>query len=560
MITEKVAGRSVEEFRMAAIQNVVSRINAMTIVNTVAEDYYPILHTSLTVHNGISLSGKFKTSTTDTGAISYVTVLRQVDSIAPADGLGFAWTIGDGSKYNVYLVDSNPLNDDLMLNENFLLQNAGENTFLSAGKGTINTNIQYSFRMDVGLNYSIDLWIWPTSEGALNVNGVNTIKLTHSGFTPRSDGEHFGIGVLGTKGAEWYYDDLLIESSASLHTSALFKLKADSSLFPNGSSATVKFYGYGYDGTTYGLKAFMYKPLTVAWEEIGSNTSTNVTPSANTLISKTFTMGTTYRDGSDFIYFMVTTPDTGLAPSEVTTYYVSLENTSPDGIHIGGKSDIYIEDPINIVTAEQVVDNIDGRINLSSANGFASPILNVARVTVESTGDELTEFSDWALYSDNTGLAYSTREVPYLSVDPAYNLLQLRVAYRFNQKGTSIQSLLDSSEYRFIGTDSLAKIMPPVIIRVNNLEYKGTTTVDQVKELIKLYVLDNKVIVVSEIIALLMSNGATFIDTTTLDIQAYEYDHLRNVTTISSITTSYSIPSFRSGYTDAYDLTGVVKL
>jgi len=231
--------------KLSAVQDVVAKINAMTIVSTESEDYYPILHTSLSVHNGISVSGKFKTSSTNQNSVSYVTVLRQGTSKAPADGLGFAWTIGDGTKYNVYLVDSNPLNNDIMFNESFLLQNAGENTFLAAGKGVINSNVQYSFRLDVNLDYATVLYIWPTAKGGLNVNDVDTIALTHSGFIPRSDGDHFGIGVLGTKGAEWYYDDLMIQSIASLHTAALFKMKANTSNFPNGTDVTIKYYGYG---------------------------------------------------------------------------------------------------------------------------------------------------------------------------------------------------------------------------------------------------------------------------------------------------------------------------
>lgn len=559
MITER-RGLTPEENKLRIVQDVVAKINSLSIVNTKSEDYYPILHTPLTVHNGISVSGKFLTTGSVDPTLSYVTALRQNNTKAPADGLGFAWMIGAGSTYNVYLVDSNPLNDDIMLNESFILQNAGENTFLAAAKGVITANTQYSFRLDIGLNYSMDLWIWPTSEGALNVNGVNTIHASHGGFTPRSDGEHFGIAVLGTKGAEWYYDDLLIESIASLHTAALFKLKASSSLFPDGTSTTVKYYGFGYDGTTYALTAYIWKPLTATWEEMGTNDATNVTPANSTLISKTFTMNSNYRDVDEFVYVMVTTPDTTQEVSEVTTYYVSLDNAAPAGIHIGGKADIYINDPDSIVTAETLVDNIDGHVNLSTANGFAIPIMNVARVTIESTGEELVETVDWSLVTDNESLAYSTREVPYLSITPGQNLTQLRVAYRFNQKGASIQALLDSPEYRFIGTDPLAKILPPVIIRVNNLEYRGTLTVETAQELIKDYVLNTKTIVIAEIISLLMANGATFIDTTTIDVDAIEYNHLREHVSTTAITTSYAVPSFRMPYTDAYSLTGVIKL
>jgi hypothetical protein len=544
--------------KLVPVQNVIGDLNNLLQLPLISNDYWPILHTPLTVHEGISVTGKFLT-TDEEQRLSYVTVLRQDDTEAAHDGLGFAWSIGDGTKYNVYLTDNNALVEELFLTDNYLIQQTGENSFLATASGVIQADVSYSFRMDIGLTHSIDLWIWPSSLGVFNPSYPGIIYVARGGFAPRANGTHFGIAVAGTSGAEWYYDDLKINSVSSLHSVALYQLKADPSRFVDGTSATVKHYGYGLDGSTAGLYMYIYNVIADAWEYAGANTSTSITPSNSTVISKAFTMGNTYRDIDNFINIAVTTPTAGVDVTNITTYYVSLKNTAPVGIHVGGAADVYIYDPEYVVIAEQTAANVDGQINLNGVNGFVGPILNVAKVVVETTGEELIENTDWTLGTNNTGLAYSTRETPYLSIAPEFASLNLIVTYRYYSNGASIQSTLESPEYRFIGTDSLAKIMPPVFIRINNLVYSGALTIERAQELIKDYVINTKKVTVSEIVALLMSNGVSYVDTNTIDIEAVEYDHKRDHVVTSSIITTYSVPSFRGLYTDAYEMTGLVK-
>ncbi len=558
----QVAGYSALQ-RMKAIQGIISNINALT-ETPAAQNYSPILHTPLSVHAGITITGNFKT--TDTlGKLSYVTVLRQGDTVAAFDGVGFSWFVGDGTKYNVYLVDNNPLTDDILFTENSILQNLGENPFLATTSGIINTNTKYSFRLDVGINYSLDLWIWDAALGGFSETHPGLISLSYGGFTPRANGDHFGIAVSDTEGAVWYYDDLVISSATSLHTTAMFELKADISKFPNGTSTTVKHYGYGKDGTTPGLTGYIWNNVTEAWEEFGS-VGTNIgyhdydetVGPELTFLRKTFVMSDTYRGIDGFVRIAVTTPTAGLDVSDVTTYYVSLENTQPDGIHVGGKADIYVYDPTKIGIGTCTASTSDGRINLTPSEGVVLPLLNVAKIT-NILGEELVENADWSLASENVGNSYSTRDVPYLSISTEFLLTDLSIIYRYYQDGVALQNLLDAPENRFIGTDSLAKIMPPAIVNIDNLIYAGTLTIERAQEIIKDYVISVKTITTAEIIARLMAAGATYIDINTILITIDEYNEKREHTKVATMVSSYTVPSMTGLYTDEYCMTGLIK-
>jgi hypothetical protein len=547
------------------IQSVVSNINAM-LETPAAENYSPILHTPLTVHAGISVTGNFKTTDTN-GKLSYVTVLRQGNSVSAADGLGFAWYIADGTIYNVYLVDNNPLIDDIMFTSESMLQNLGENSFLATTSGVINSDTKYSFRLDIGVNYSMDLWIWDSSYGGFSETTPGIIKVNHGGFTPRSDGDHFGIAVMDTEGSEWYYDELKITSVNSLHTTAMFELKADLGKFPNGTIATVAHHGYGKDGNVPGLNGYIWNNDTEAWEAFGatydsiqSHTYDETVGPELACLRKTFIMSNTYRGTDNFIRIAVTTPTAGLDVSDVTTYYVSLENTQPAGIHIGGKSDIYIYDPTKIALGTRTLASTDGRVNLTPAEGVVLPLMNIAKVIVSATNEELTENADWSLASENVGNAYSTRDIPYLSITTEYLSLDLDITYRYYQDGVHLQTLLDTPANRFIGTDSLAKIMPPAMVNIDNLEYSGPLTITRAYEIIKDYVTSVKTFTISEIIARLMSAGASYINVATILITVNEYNEKREQTRVASVISSYTVPNMMGMYIDEYSMTGLIKL
>ena len=131
------------------------------------ENYYPIIDRPLTKHNGITITGNFETDDdTASGRLSYVTVLRDSNSLDPANGLGFAWMKGDGTMYNVYLVDNSPLANDLFISNTFVVNENGENTWKAAAKVEILVNTTYKFKLVIGEDYAISLKVWADGCGS----------------------------------------------------------------------------------------------------------------------------------------------------------------------------------------------------------------------------------------------------------------------------------------------------------------------------------------------------------------------------------------------------------
>ena len=248
-------------------------------------------------------------------------------------------------------------------------------------------------------------------------------------------------------------------------------------------------------------------------------------------------------------------------PAEVFINYINIENTKPVGISVGGKADIYITDSADILIGEQIASTPSNHISITPANGFVLPLMNVAKIVVEVSGEELQEGIDWWQFTDNVGNAYSTRENPYVTILSAYNNLDLHFYYRYNQNGVALQTMLDDPKRRFVGTDSLAKISPPTIIECETLSYSGTLTVERAQELITVYVNGASVINISAIIALLLANGATYVDISNVLFRATCYNEQRAVLFQDDIINTYSLKyDLGAFYTDAYALSGIIKL
>jgi hypothetical protein len=573
VIQENLEASASGNNNVAQDQILADQINTL-ITTPISQNYFPIMHTPIEYQNGITITGKFTTTDTSNTQLSYVTVLRNPDTLAPFDGIGFAWKTGPSTAYNIYLVDADQLDETIFLTSGELFQSLGANQFKQTVLGEILTDTQYSFKLDIASDYAMTLNIWPTANGDLNQYTLGVITVTCSAFTPASltnlhvdpTTAHFGIAIAGTQGATWTYSDLQISSAVAMHIVALCQIKADSSEFPLSSNATINCYGYGVSNTiTSGLNVYIWNSslgVTGKWELIGSNTALNTDSIDQRLISYPFKIVSKYRDASNYINIALTTPsliNTGV--NEVFINYVDLENTKPEGVSIGGKSDIYITDPKDILIGEQITSTSDSKILITPANGFVLPLLNVAKVVVEVSGEELTEGVDWILCTDNIGNAYSTREIPYISILNDYNNLDLHIYYRYNQNGVALQTMFDDPSKRFVGTDSLAKLAPPTIIKIKSLSYSGTLTVTQAQELITNYVLTTPIINVSEIIALLTANGAYFVDISTISVQAVCYDETRNILSQTDVLTTYTCPyDLGMFYTDAYALSGITKL
>jgi len=529
------------------------------------ENYYPMADRPLAKHNGIEITGNFETDDdTTTGRLSYVTVLRDVNTLDPANGYGFAWMKGDGSLYNVYLVDNSPLANDLFISNTFVINENGENTWKAAAKYEILVNTIYSFKMMVGEDYSLSLYIWPANQ-AQPVTPLLNVGAPLGALS--SIGDRFGIGVMGTNNCQWWYDDIVITSTVGIHTAVLYRLKARPSNFPVGTSATLNFYGYGIDGDSpnqlFGATAFI-RTLTSGvwnWVEMGSNTSTNASDRMTTKISKEFTIGPEYISDDEFVDMLTTTTYATTSVTDLTTYYVSLEETIGSGVHVGGCADIYVNDPSKIVVAEQTINNITGIVELSAANGFLGPIHSIIDIQIAMVGDSFIPNQDWVYVPGDISNALSIYEYPYISFNPTLSNYKVKVIYRYYQNGDPIQTLMESDIYRYSGTSNVVKIMPPVFVRFNSIQFRGSITDSSIRKLLKDYVHSlTDTISLNEIINLLYLNGVTYIDIPSLDIGIIETDYLRQAQDEVTLVTTYTKPALSAFFTDNYEMVGIGRI
>jgi hypothetical protein len=532
-----------------------------------ANNYFPIASCPLAVHAGIVVEGTFETDDdTADGRLSYVTVLRDANSMDPANGYGFAWMKGDGSKYNIYLVDNSALANDLFINKENVVNPQGENAWKAATKKALTINTRYSYKLEIGVDYSMSLKIWATS-GSEPL--VPTVSCGAPASLPAASGSHFGFGVLGTHNNQWYYGGIKVTTSSGIHTASLFQLKAHAADFPNDSNITIDYYGYGHDGveasTNWGLSAFIRKKVggVWTWVEVGTNTASDVTDRVLTKISTSFDVTTDYRDTGECIYVLVTSTYASTEVTEVSTYYISLTNTTQEGIHTGGCADIYINDTSKILLAENTISNISGSIALSAANGFYVPLHSIVQVQTALSGDALAVNSDWVLES-TAGLAYaySTLENPQLVFNPTLIDYSIRVLYRHYQSGTAIQALLDSPENRYSGTSNLAKCMPPAIVTINTLDYRGTPSVATMRSKLEDYINGaSTTITLDDILNTLYANGASWVDVVNADISVTQYDYRRVVSDPVQLTTSYTLsPSLSRFFADDTSLAALRRL
>lgn len=546
------------------------------IVNTIkpetAGNYFPIATATLPEHAGITMTGTFETDddTTD-GKLSYVTVLRDENSLDPSNGYGFAWMKGDGSKYNVYLVDNSAMANDLFINKDNVVNPQGENAWKAAARMVIDASTDvtknvYNYELTVGVDYAMSLKIWKvgTSEPV-----TPTVTCGAPSALPAANGSKVGFGVLGTTNSQWWYGGITVTTSNGIHTATLFQLKAHATDFPNGSDVTVDYYGYGHDGvggsTNWGITAFIRKKVggVWTWVEIGTNTSTDTTDHELTKISTTFEISSDYRDTAECVYLLATSTYATTEVTEVTTYYVSLTDTTLSGIHTGGCADIYINDTSKILLAENTLNNVSGSIALSKANGFYIPLHSIVQVQTALVGEDLAVNSDWVLESSaGEAYAYSTLEEPKIVFNPALIDFSVRIVYRHYQSGEAIQTLLDSPENRYSGTSNLAKCMPPAIVTINSLDYRGTPSLTTMIGHIKDYVNGaGNIISLDDILNTLYSKGASWIDVVNTDITVTQYDYRRVMWDPVQLETTYTLdPALSRFFADDTSLNGLRRL
>lgn len=169
--------------------------------------------------------------------------------------------------YNVYLVDNNALDEEILIGANRIFDSTnGINQYLQRSKYWIEGDVDYDFKIEIKENLATKAWIKPNTSGTydLKINkGATYPSYVPSAGTALSTGNanvdaldstrgHFGIGVGQTKGYEWIVKGTYVRTIDEVFPMHLFKFKIDNEKWSAVNSPfAVDFYGIGYDPTRY---------------------------------------------------------------------------------------------------------------------------------------------------------------------------------------------------------------------------------------------------------------------------------------------------------------------
>ena len=553
--------------KIKALSDVRAIFENLVSVN-VAYNFSPVLHRYMGLQTGVKLTGKFKTSDpSDDGNMCYSTFWRSENFAIPHDGVGMAWVKGDGNIYNVYIVDNDVLSNDVFVGKQIVREDLGINKFIAAGKKEILIDTWYEYSLKIKSDNSIIAKVWNNASGEPGDDdgpgaAYIIVKSGASGTAFRDGTQEdyqFGIGVHNTNGGEWFFDDLQILAIDSAYPYSLFKFKATPASFTG--PATFKYYGYGVDqDATYGLTAFLLNSGE-QWVNVGTNASTAASQVVDTEIMYELEDVGDYRNADGYIY-AATRPDGTVGEKNLNSYYTSLENVMPSGIHTGNMIDVWIDAPAKIVEEEISINSVNGVINVTDVD-FNVPIQEI--VEIIDSGDTSLTYSEWAM-TTTVGSAFSNEPLQYITLGGSYSGVSetFTIRSRYYEDGPGVQNLLDSNEYRTPGAVNVIKIKPPHVIQIDYLDYRGLLTEDQVKEHIKdfVYGLETSSFEVSDLLSYLYNQGVTYINLNTLDItiRAYNYKNVRTSGEGISVSNSYSFSGIGNFYTHSNDLLGVTKV
>lgn len=532
----------------------------------VVYNYYPVFHRYISLNAGIVITGRFKTdSTAADNTMSYITVHRTNGAISPHDGFGIAWKVGDGSTYNVYVVDNNVLQDDVWVGKSMIVQDYGINNFLQAYKIEITSNTWYEFRIEITDDYGINAWIASESSGGVDKTDPADIQFGEVfNYKPlaSSQGSHFGVSVGGTKNKEWFYSNLGITTLDDNYPIHMFKMYLDSNYFKNGDLITLNYYGVGEGINASGtvennsLRLFLYNHNETAWESIAghdNDASGDIQAYVVSGIAPTFIYNTDYVN-SDYIYVLATADTTASVSHKIKTYYIEAVNG--DGVHTGNFTDIYVDSPDRILETSYTGTVSNGVISFQGVG----PIQEIRTVAVES--GPVLEDDEWSVQYVTQGEAFASGATIKI-IPTVYNesSTSLVITYRYLSDGDSMQSFVESDNFRAPSQNNLIKVMPAYTVEITNFNYNGNVTTSELKTKIKEYInsLTSKTLTISSLISIALNNGVDSVDTSDISINI-RYTDLNGRQFVQAMVNSYTINGMGYFFTTLSDLSGISQL
>jgi hypothetical protein len=508
--------------QLKSIANELSGLVSVESLNNLS----PVFQTPIDQHVGIQIEGEFKTNdSSDEGKMSYITIKRSRNIAVPFDGYGIAWRKGDGSKYNVYIVDNDALNSDVFVNEEQIWdQTGGTNQFLAAAAKEILINTWYKFVIKIYSANGMDVWIekvdsFPST--LLPENRVVYRGQTYPPYVTQSAGEHFGLGVIETANSEWWYSKLKITSIVENYPMHLFKLKCNPENFSNGEELSLTYKGIGWGDEYNSLKWYVRNQSTADWELAGEISVGVGATSAEMTSVKSLTDITDYRDNENYVNILATPYNYLDDEHYLRSYYVGATNSLLSGIHTGNMVDVWIDSKSKIETTTQTIVMQGREYYFRTDSSFHMPIVDIVSVKRTLTSSVFEENVDYIIERPNQGKAFSTEDnIKLVFVDDSILGISLDIQYRYYSDGVGVQELMESDTFRYPGTSMLSKIMPYSIVKISKFDYRGSVaeTVIQSALINTINNISDGVIEVSDLVNAAYTAGATYVNLSTISV------------------------------------------
>lgn len=483
--------------------------------------------------------------------------------------------------YNVYLVDNDVLQEEVQLGYNAILdQSSGRNQFLQMSKYWIEPDTTYDFKLQITENLGTKVW---TRESGVSASYDLKIDrgATYPSYVPNAGEKvtsensdvqslnaergNFGIGVGETKSYEWRVDSIVISSIIQSFPMQLFRFKVDTTKWPSASAPfDVDYYGVGYDPDLFSAdgsghsrtQAAIWNPGTSSWDKLGEHTAETVDPMDDRKIEKSFTDLSTYMDTDDYIHIAASAANFGTNfPNDTNhnleSYYIELRNPQANKKHLHNAIDVYCHAPDSVSRkASSTLTINNGEVILNDP--YIQDIIEVQEANSSVTFDK----TEYTLFNNAEGEEFSKDNQIKIAFDPSFDGTQIIVIYRQWTGGSQINSYLNSSENRYPGVTIKEKIMPPAVVHVDKLEYKGNIEEQNAKEALRDFINsieEGDPLEKSDLVDVLYDLGATYVD---LDIDIRIKQYYTNLTSEEKTPSqSYRIPTSTKSRFFATDIT-----
>lgn len=460
------------------------------------------------------LSGQFMTSDdrNDPGLL-FITAYRQGPTQDPEatfkfyDGYGIAvmplngQSAADG-RHNIFVVRNSTAVREVVL-DRVIHTGWGDAAYLASVSKPLDPDTWYSFKLKFRPDGGLDFYL--TERGVpFQVEPTLSWGAYRHGMT---NATYYGIATSYSDGHQWSLEDFYISYYTNRHPIAYFEMDAAS--FPDGCYASARAYATGWDDANNdreapGIKMLGYNYATASWDLLDYHRNKPGTSGGMLLASSKLPVST-YRSPADKrirIALIGEFPSNleQQAESNLFVDTIHLENWNTAYVHVGGKADIYLRDSSQLAQHTMDLYNVDAQEwlvpdNTHIATGLVRPVMWVTSIELidaqgHGTGVFLTEDTDYSFdAAPYPSLRYSARERCRLLFEPGVVGSNVRITFLTYNAIETVQTYIDNPSRRNSTDDYLARACNPWRISSLVLDYRGSLSRTEIRQLVVDYVL-----------------------------------------------------------------------